>query len=424
MRHPRISWLFQQVQDWQKSGIVSAYQAEAIRSQYVSKSFISGRKSLAALIWSVLGGFALVLGIVLMIATTWPSMGYGTRLTIAVLPLMATWGALGVMVIQKRTSVLWRESVACLNLGAITLAMALIAQLYNSHLSMGIYLITVTLVSLPVLFVTRSLGWVIATGIMMNFALVDAESLVVRCLMMGMSMVMMATVPDYIFKAQSPLVKSILGWCVCFGFTASLIWMSEALHPTAFMVLPAVVWCTLIGVGVNSTLKTANRIPLLAISVSGLFLTLFIGSFQGVWDEWVRISVVETSAFIVVLGLLIGLQLSLFSMFKTHWFRWTLVMTPILSLLGMVSHKFLPEWVIPLLFLILLLGYSVAAVSYGVKHHQRWWINGGVAALVVVMLAKFLASDWPASMRAGGLLVGGTVLLGVGYRLNRWVNSQ
>lgn len=321
VRHPRTHWLFQQIQEWQASGVISPYQAEAIRARYISQAFVMGRKSLAAIIWSVLGVFSVTLGVVLVIANGWPSLTRGIRLLITMVPLVASWGAMGVMAWKKKEAVAWREGVAVANLLAMVLALALVWQMYNIQSSLGLFFITVIACSLPILPVTRSVGWMIATGIMMNVALVDADGLVLRT---GIALLAtgMLVVPDTIFKRSNDWLRLALAWCVTLGFTAAVIWVSEALHPSAFMILPAIVWSTIIGLGAYSTKSWSVRKPMLSVAVVGLFMTLFLGSFPTIWDEWVRTSVVETPVFITILGGILGLQLSLFLVLKTHWFRW------------------------------------------------------------------------------------------------------
>jgi uncharacterized membrane protein len=100
--------LFQQIQEWQAARVISDYQAEAIRNRYVSQAFTMGRKSLAAIIWSVLGAFSLILGVVLVIANEWPSLMRYTRLAITVIPILGSWVAMAVMVWKKKDTVVWR----------------------------------------------------------------------------------------------------------------------------------------------------------------------------------------------------------------------------------------------------------------------------------------------------------------------------
>lgn len=419
MRHPRTHWLFQQVQEWQSARIISEYQAEAIRNRYLSQAFVMGRKSLAAIIWSVLGLFSLILGVVLVIANGWPAIPWWLRLLIAVLPLVGSWVALGVMIWKKQTGPAWRESVGIANLIGLVVALALVCQMYNVPISAGTFFMTVILASLPIVWITQSIGWMIGTGLMMNVALADAEGLVLRLGILILATVMVA-IPDTVFRKHNDWLRLALGWCVTLGFTAALIWVSEALHPSAFMILPAIVWSTMVGVWLYTDTQWTVRKPMIAAAVTGLFLTLFLGSFPTIWDEWISTSVVETPVFITILGGLLGFQLSVFVVGKTHWFRWVLMVPSLVFLLGVMVYKFLPIWVFPTLYLLILIAFLTAAVRYGVLIHRRWWINGGLVGFVLIMLAKFFGADLPMSIRAAAFLLSGSVLIGIGYRLNQW----
>lgn len=419
MRNPRIHWLFLEVQSWQKSGLISDYQAAAIRSRYVSKSFSTGRRSQAAFIWSLLGGFSVCLGIVLVIANFWPGLGRMVRLLIAIGPLVGSWAALIVMLWRQKQSIQWREGVAFGNLLASVVAMGLIDQLYNVQLPLGAFCITVIACSLPVLFLTRSIAWLVGTGVLVNIALVDSEGIGLRLIILAFASGMLI-VPDMLFRQAPEWLKTGIAWCVTLGFSAAMVWMAESLHSSAFTILPVMIWSTVIGLGAYSSHKWAIRVPMVAVSAVGLFMSLFLGSFASIWDEWILVSIVETPLFIMVLGGLLGVQLSLFAVIRTHWFRWCLVIPSVMFLLGMMIVKFLPIWVFPTLFLCIVSGFLTASIRFGVMQHNRWWINGGLIGFVMIMMAKFFGVDFPIGIRAASFLISGGILIAIGYRLNQW----
>lgn len=419
MRHPRIHWLFHEIQRWKEAGVISDYQAAAIRGQYVSKAYGMGKRTMAAMVWSILGGISVALGIILVIANFWPDWSRWLRFTVATMPLIASWVALGWMLYQQKTSIFWREGVAVGNLLASVVALGLIDQLYNVQVSLGAFCVAITACSIPVLLMTRSIGWLIVSGVMMNIALADSEGMGLRTVIfiMGTGMLL---VPDVVFKSASSWIKLALSWGVTLGFSAAMVWLGESLHATAFVIFPSIVWATILGVGVYSSKQWSIRMPMVAVSAFGLFLTLFMASFSTIWDEWVRVSIVETPIFITILGGLIGMQLGVFAFIRTHWFRWVLVAPSVVFLLGMILYQFSPSWIFPFIMLSLLSAFLVASIRFGVTVHRRSWINGGLFGFILIMIAKSFGTDMTLLAKVALFLISGGVLITVGYRLNRW----
>ncbi|NDC82938.1 DUF2157 domain-containing protein, partial [bacterium] len=192
MRSPRIHWLFRQVQDWQSSGIISPYQGEAIRNRYVTAAFPAGRKFISSLVWSVLGIFSLLLGTVLVIANCWQDLDQFLRILLSLLPLMGSWIGLLALITFNERRLVWRELAASANLLATVLALALIGQIYNIPYSMGVFFISIVLGTFPVVLLTRSISWVVGTGILLNVALIDSGSFGVRCVILALSVAMLA----------------------------------------------------------------------------------------------------------------------------------------------------------------------------------------------------------------------------------------
>ena len=419
VRSPRIHWLFRQVQDWQSSGIISPYQGEAIRNRYVTAAFPAGRKFISSLVWSVLGIFSLLLGTVLVIANCWQDLDQFLRILLSLLPLMGSWIGLLALITFNERRLVWRELAASANLLATVLALALIGQIYNIPYSMGVFFISIVLGTFPVVLLTRSISWVVGTGILLNVALIDSGSFGVRCVILALSVAMLA-VPDLVFSTANDWTKQILAWSTSIGFCTTLIWVAQGIHPSAFLIFPAMIWATIIGTLAVSRSDLAFRRPLVGMSLIGMLMTLFLGTIPSVWDEWVQFSVVSDPAYICVLGAIIGVQLAIFSVTKGHWFRWVLIVPGIVFILGMVAHKFIPSWMLPTAVLFELITALVAAVRFGIVSQRRWWIHCGTIGFLLTMVTQFVSANVSLGLRAAEFLLLGGILVAVGYRVNGW----
>lgn len=366
-----------------------------------------------------MGLFSLGLATILLVAHFWFDFNQWAKITVAIIPLMASWCATAYGVKTSVKSTLWREILGASNGITMGLALGLIGQIYNIPMSMAEFVLVLVLTGLPILWVTRSLSWMIFTGMFVNAALFDSSPVALRLGLLGLSGVMLV-VPDRLFKDSMDWVRIGLSWAVAIGFSVVLIWTSEALHPSAFLILPSIVWSILIGTISMPKNGQSIKIPMVGISGVGLFFTLFLGSFSNVWDEWAQIPVSANPTYIAIIGALIGIQLAMYYLIKTHWFRWALILPGIVFIFGMGLHKLVPDWIFPNIVLMELIAGLVGVVTTGVTLHRRWLINCGLFGSVLVMISQFLGSIISLSTRAVLFFLVGAALLALGYRLNRW----
>ncbi len=419
MRNPRITWLLNQISEWQDAGIVSPYQAEAIRSRYTPSGALGSRRGVYALIWLILGAGVVALTVVLAITHWWVAFPFWLRVGLACVPTVGSWGL--VVGATRNGPVFERiptEWLAPLNSVTVFISMVILSNLYAwpyGWVSVGVGAI---LLSAPLLFRFPSYWWVGFVAVALNGLIWGADTFGLRAVVGIAALAISLSLSTGTEQSRGDKMNQLVSWLLAMVLTASLVGISETLHPTAFMLLPLVAWSTILGTSRSIPKAWILRRPVVLISAVGFFSTLFLGGSSGIWNEWVGVSVVETSSYVIALGTLLGVSFAAFGLSQGTLMRWALVLPACVGLVGMIVHRFVPEWVVPSAFSIMAVGASIFSIRYGVSTAKRKWINGGVMALVAVILEKCVSSEWPIGIRLLFLAIAGGALLGVGVHFN------
>lgn len=135
-------------------GIIDSETAQRLRVFYATQSE-SGQNRLLV-IFGVLGALLVGSGIILMVAHNWDELGRTIKTFLAVLPMLTGQAICLFTLLKKEESQVWRESSATFLLFAIGAAIALVAQIYHIPGNLSGFLLTWSLLSLPLVYLLRS----------------------------------------------------------------------------------------------------------------------------------------------------------------------------------------------------------------------------------------------------------------------------
>jgi uncharacterized membrane protein len=150
-----IRWLYDELPVWREKGWIDAKTAEAIQTHYGPADNSSPRRLLGAIL-STAATLLTGAGIILILAHNWDDLSRPLRAIISLLPLLASYTICGYTLARKSGSLLWRETAATANLVALAAAIALIAQTYNIPGDLAHYLVTLSILALPAIYLFRS----------------------------------------------------------------------------------------------------------------------------------------------------------------------------------------------------------------------------------------------------------------------------
>jgi uncharacterized membrane protein len=137
-----------------EAGILPPEAAERIRDYYAQKPSPAPQRQM--ILFGILGALLVGLGVILVVAHNWDSLPKAAQAFFAFLPLAIAHALAFYAQLRQGGSMAWRESTALLVFFATGACIALIAQVYQIPGDLGPYLLTWTLLSLPLLYATRS----------------------------------------------------------------------------------------------------------------------------------------------------------------------------------------------------------------------------------------------------------------------------
>jgi uncharacterized membrane protein len=144
-----------QLNELRDAGIITPEIDQRIREYYETKQpDRTGNRML--LTFGIIGALLVGLGAILIIAHNWDKLSWPVKLFIAFLPLLASQGFCAyILFIRKRTDYLVEVSAALLCF-AIGTCIALVSQVYNIDGSLASFLLTWTVLYIPVIYIMRS----------------------------------------------------------------------------------------------------------------------------------------------------------------------------------------------------------------------------------------------------------------------------
>lgn len=134
--------------------VISSETEAKIRAYYESKPSKSASRLMTA--FGILGGLLVGLGIILIIAHNWDDLSHTVKSVFAFLPVLIGQAAVAFTFFKKKDSRPWREGSATFLILAIGASISLISQIYNIPGSISSFMITWSLLSLPLVYLLRS----------------------------------------------------------------------------------------------------------------------------------------------------------------------------------------------------------------------------------------------------------------------------
>ncbi len=136
------------------ASIISEETSDKIAQYYATKNGGGGHRLIIA--FSILGALLVGMGVILIIAHNWDDLSKITKSILAFLPLGIAQLLCIYAFLKKKESVAWREGSSILLVFAVGACIALISQIYNIKGELSGFLLTWTLLVLPLIYVMRS----------------------------------------------------------------------------------------------------------------------------------------------------------------------------------------------------------------------------------------------------------------------------
>ncbi|MEJ0031991.1 MAG: DUF2157 domain-containing protein [Bacteroidota bacterium] len=156
--------------------IIAPDVAEKIRGYYNRPSQGANRLVIA---FGIIGALLVGMGIVLIIAHNWDDLSIPVKLFLGLAPMLVCQALAGVLVFKQSQSRAWTESVSVCLIFATATAISIVAQVYNMQGNFGRFLLTWSVLTLPVMYVLRS--GVCVIDVLDNYNVGMSKRLDLRC---------------------------------------------------------------------------------------------------------------------------------------------------------------------------------------------------------------------------------------------------
>lgn len=400
-----IQWLNKELPVLESEGVISDKTASGIKDYY-TKQTASGLHW-AVIAFAVLGSLLIGSGIILLFAHNWEDLTRPTRAVLSFAPI-SIGAALSLVALIKNGGTALRESAGLFHALAVGASIALIGQTYHLPSNTPAFLMSWSLLILPLIFILRSTGvFLIYLGLIWGWSTVaqqDYGHAAGYWLLIIPPVIRLA----YLVKKNRYSVDALISFFgLLIALCLSLGFVFERTLPGLWIVAYSSLLSAagLIGIhyykdaeGFSNPPKTAGLI--------GITILAYLFTFTFFWDE-IGWSYYRSSWHYRLWGnwldggitfiLLTGWASAAVKAFRRNSLETILLSAfPLLSggcfLLCSASTQF--ETACALIFNAFLLLFGIMYIVLGCRHTKMRQLNGGMMALSVLLVTRFFDNDF------------------------------
>ncbi len=432
MSKKNVQWLYEELPGLVSRGVLPKEAAEQLRQHYGEPGTPGGTaKRWAIVLFSILGAALIGGGIILLLAHNWEELSRPVRAAISVAPLAGA-AVLGAWLLWTgRTSTAWREGVGTFQTIGIGVAISLIAQTYNLGGRFDEFMLTWSLLALPVAYLLGAtlpgilylVGITVWTGSVLHGS---AERLLYFPLL-GLALpYLWWTSRANRYHPRPVLFAWVLAITVCIGTGIALDRMVGRL--AAWPVLFAGLFGLLFLVGARwwGVAMAAWQRPLQNVGALGAVGLALVLSFGDGWSHsrwgWEEIQMWRAVAELAAVAVF---PVAAIALWVRSWTRraWSEVMigaVPALAVIGWAAAMRNAEMIGAVLFNLYLFALGMGTLVIGLRERRLGTVNAGMAVLAAVILCRFFDSDLGFVVRGVAFIVIGVGFLATNLVLLRW----
>ena len=415
-----ISWLQEQLPEWQALGLIDAASAERLSSHYKDVK-IAPAYNWGLLIAGVLGAILVGGGIILIFAHNWESFSISTRTFLSFLPLVIAQIIYGYAFFKAPNNNAWVESSAVFLQLMLAASIALISQTYHLEGDMASFLLSWMILSIPLMYLMRS-------TLVLLIYLVGILSWLVNMYDYSTAwywLLFAAALPAIIanFRAGEPKVRANLtAWVGLICFAVSYFNVMRANDPIHVLLIPAIFLsgCYFFGEIWRPEAQRLVDRPFRNFTSVCLFIMMIVLSAE--WPKKRYMDQMEWNwandwiGIVILLGLGYGI-FQLRKRWKTEYLF--VLLLPIVVLLGilMVQADLRPLAIVAAN--LYLLAFGIFYIVKGVQLHSMRWVNLGMFFVSALIIARFFDIDLSFVLKGVAFVVLGLGFLGVNWWLGR-----
>jgi len=410
-------WLFQEMELWQRDGIIGAETRALLEKHYaVDASAVSWRQ----IVLCSLGALLVGLGVIALLAANWDVLSRPVRSAIALLPLTLCVGAYLLGLRKGWASQGFLEPLGIfwgLSIGA---GLSIITQTYHISGDVEMFALMWTLLLLPTLYATRSVsvgvGYFVGLLVWVSIGYDYSSN---RMVYWPLACLAVPFIVSLRKEFPGSLRAGIVTWGAALCLTAALGLTLEKTIPGLWTIIYSGVFASLLLGGILCEPRNVSiwQTPMRTLGGCGLAVLLYLLTFAWPWEEigWYHRRYHESthlwatlfdsalallapvlSVFLLVIAHrrksdLYGGQGTRHIPFHTLWGVAPLFVAAAYCIFSSVgeSNELFPAYLTTLY----LGALGLATIGNGLVNRQVIFVNGGVLIVLGVVLGKFFTSD-------------------------------
>jgi uncharacterized membrane protein len=424
MTRQTLGWLYRELPELVSQGIISPEVAERIRQHYGEPKALGGSaKRWATILFSILGAVLIGGGIILLLAHNWEELSRPMRALISVLPLSVSAALGGWLLMTQRASTAWREGVGTFQTISIGVAISLIAQTYNLSGSFGNFILTWSLLGLPVAYLLRSTLPALLYLIGITVWTTASEHYGLKILwyfpLVGLALpYLWLTSRTSHYHPRPVLFAWVLAITLCIAIPISMENLSLEFHSEPMFLGGLFGLLLLVGSRWWADASTVWQRPFQTVGAVGGFGLALIMSYSDSWQYYsydgrgiansrLLLAIEVAVVFIIMVA---AIALWVWSWVQRSRYEVMLGAVSILSLFGWSFTQFDLKIIAVVLFNLYLCGLGIGTLVIGLKGRKLSVVNTGMAVLSSVIWCRFFDADLSFLLR--GLAF---IAIGIGF---------
>jgi len=440
-----LAWLRQEIDDWERAGVVEGAVAETLRSRYMPAE--TGINRLIGFV-SLFGAILVGVGLILLMAANWEELPRAYRVSLIFGVVLSAYGGGYYLRYERGASPRVGEGLLFLGALAYGAGIWLIAQMYH----------------LPADYYTGALLW--ALGVLPTaWVLKSPRLLALASLLLTLWMTWGAAVTQqancwylvlmlgviwplcYRLASRECLATGLLGLTVFVGL-ALFKWTGERPDLIALLYVPFGALVYAVGLA-HASVERLGRYGLVyrGYGTVAILAATYFASFRWLWEvSHYGVAKEPHAAALIALLVVVGLGLAVAHLWQrsrasdeSGTSTWEIVglgglcgLTVALFLIGLTvtveragypwgSPRPADPWVLLMTILcnVLLVAEIIGVVWVALRNRQRGLLNVGVVFFALQVVTRYFDFGWQLLDRSLFFIVGGLLLLGGGWLLER-----
>lgn len=400
--------------------VISQDVALKIESYYQSKQTDSPNRLFT--VFAVLGSTLVGLGIILILAHNWDDFSRTIKTIFAFLPLVIGQLFVGYSILKNKSAT-WKEASGVFLFFAVGSSIALVSQIYNIPGNLSSYLLTWTLLCLPLIYLLKSnalamLHIIFATYYAVEYGYfygsIGSPWLYV--------LLIVAVLPYYNVLLKQKVIAnitSIFNWLIPLSVVIVLGTFVENNDTIGYLM-----YISLFGLLYNLgklpyfNNQKLRRNSYLILGSLGTVYMLLLASFEWLWKDIFNdnISFNSQEFYIYLVMFLLALLVLVYSKSK-NWLKEINLFQYVFIIFSIVFFIGLKDELIPTILInILILALGIMAIKIGADKLHFGILNYGLLIIAILIVCRFFDTNMSFVIR--GLLF---VAVGVGFFLTNYM---